>query len=177
MEGNASPRGNLAVMGVLIALGLIVGGWILGAEIKQTRLGDRYVSVKGLSERTVKSDLAIWTLGYKEAGDDLGPRTFRSNGYGGGLLRESRGSVHDGGLIGARRRLRGWRVGSGVRRPLLLARATLRRRSGHLLVLLFHFAWTFPEEGAAASRGRYRESISAWCRKNRRPAQGRFSAG
>ena len=58
MEGNASPRGNLAVMGVLIAIGLILGGWILGAEIKQTRLGDRYVSVKGLSERTVKSDLA-----------------------------------------------------------------------------------------------------------------------
>jgi uncharacterized protein len=71
MEGNASPRGNLAVMGVLIAIGLILGGWILGAEIKQTRLGDRYVSVKGLSERSVKSDLAIWTLGYKEAGDDL----------------------------------------------------------------------------------------------------------
>ena len=72
MEGNASPRGNHAVMGILIALGLVLGGWILGAEIKQTRLGDRYVSVKGLSERTVKSDLAIWTLGYKEAGDDLG---------------------------------------------------------------------------------------------------------
>ena len=71
MEGNASPRGNLAVMGILIAIGLILGGWILGAEIKQTRLGDRYVSVKGLSERSVKSDLAIWTLGYKEAGDDL----------------------------------------------------------------------------------------------------------
>ena len=41
MESNASPRGNLAAMGILIAIGLIVGGWILGAEIKQTRLGDR----------------------------------------------------------------------------------------------------------------------------------------
>jgi hypothetical protein len=78
MEGNASPRGNHAVMGILIALGLVLGGWILGAEIKQTRLGDRYVSVKGLSERTVKSDLAIWTLGYKEAGDDLGPLYSKS---------------------------------------------------------------------------------------------------
>ena len=78
MEGNASPRGNLAVMGILIAMGLILGGWILGSEIKQTRLGDRYVSVKGLSERTVKSDLAIWTLGYKEAGDDLGPLYSKS---------------------------------------------------------------------------------------------------
>jgi uncharacterized protein len=67
----ANPRGGIAVMGFLIAIGLILGGWILGAQIKQTKLGDRYVTVKGLSERNVKSDLAIWSLGYKEAGDDL----------------------------------------------------------------------------------------------------------
>jgi hypothetical protein len=58
-------------LGVLLALGLIIGGWVLGAEIKATRLGDRYVTVKGLVERKVKSDLAIWPLTYKEAGDDL----------------------------------------------------------------------------------------------------------
>jgi uncharacterized protein len=56
---------------LLIAVGLFAGGWVLGAEIKETRLGDRYVTVKGLAERDVKSDLAIWTLGYKNAGDDL----------------------------------------------------------------------------------------------------------
>jgi len=56
---------------LLLALGLILGGWILGSEIKATRLGDRYVTVKGLVERKVKSDLAIWPLTYKEAGDDL----------------------------------------------------------------------------------------------------------
>ena len=44
----------------------------MGAQIKATRLGDRYVAVKGLVERRVKSDLAIWPLSYKEAGDDLG---------------------------------------------------------------------------------------------------------
>jgi uncharacterized protein len=71
MEGSNGRGRGLGLMGILIALGLVLGGWILGAEIKQTRLGDRYVSVKGLSERNVKSDLAIWTLGYKEAGDDL----------------------------------------------------------------------------------------------------------
>jgi uncharacterized protein len=63
-------RGRIG-LGVLVALGLIVGGWALGAQIKATRLGDRYVTVKGLVERTVKSDLAIWPITYKEAGDDL----------------------------------------------------------------------------------------------------------
>src|SRR5215475_4645700 len=64
-------RGN-AVLGVLLALGLIIGGGVMGSEIKATRLGDRYVTVKGLVERNVKSDLAIWPLTYKEAGDELG---------------------------------------------------------------------------------------------------------
>lgn len=61
----------ITLLGVLVSLGLIVGGWALGSEIKATRLSDRYVSVRGLAERTVKSDLAIWPLAYKEAEDDL----------------------------------------------------------------------------------------------------------
>jgi uncharacterized protein len=64
------PSGT-AGLGLLLAVGLVVGGWVLGREIKATRLGDRYVSVRGLAERSVKSDLAIWPLEYKEAGDDL----------------------------------------------------------------------------------------------------------
>jgi len=67
---NDANRGTL-LLGILLALGLILGGWVLGAEIKATRLSDRYVTVKGLVERRVKSDLAIWPLSYKEAGDDL----------------------------------------------------------------------------------------------------------
>lgn len=63
--------GGLALLGLLLAVGMVLGGWVLWSEIKATRLSDRYVSVKGLVERTVKSDLAIWPLTYKEAGDDL----------------------------------------------------------------------------------------------------------
>lgn len=68
----SANRGGTS-LGLLLALGLVVGGWVLGAQIKATRLNDRYVEVKGLAERDVKSDLAIWSLGYKEAGDDLTP--------------------------------------------------------------------------------------------------------
>ena len=59
------------VESALITLGLVVGSYLLGAQIKAIKLGDRFVSVRGLVERTVKSDLAIWPLAYKEAGDDL----------------------------------------------------------------------------------------------------------
>ncbi|MGA8408080.1 MAG: SIMPL domain-containing protein [Candidatus Acidiferrales bacterium] len=56
---------------MLVGLGLVLGGWALGAQIRATRLADRYVSVRGLAERTVKSDLAIWNLEYTETGDEL----------------------------------------------------------------------------------------------------------
>ncbi|WP_229668704.1 SIMPL domain-containing protein [Edaphobacter acidisoli] len=64
-----------AVLGVCLMLGLILGGWLLGSQIKATRLADRYVAVKGLVERTVKSDAAIWPVTFKEAGNDL-PSVF-----------------------------------------------------------------------------------------------------
>jgi uncharacterized protein len=68
---NLNDRTGVALLGALLAFGLIVGGWLLGSQIKATRLSDRYVTVKGLVERNVKSDLAVWPLSYKEAGDDL----------------------------------------------------------------------------------------------------------
>jgi len=70
-ETNTRNDSKMAILGGLLALGMISGGWVLGAQVKATRLSDRYVAVKGLVERSVKSDLAIWTLDYKVAGDDL----------------------------------------------------------------------------------------------------------
>src|ERR1700722_3333788 len=64
-----------AVVGVCLLLGLVVGGWVLGSQIKDLKLADRYVTVKGLVERTVKSDTAIWPVSFKEAGNDL-PQVF-----------------------------------------------------------------------------------------------------
>lgn len=70
---NADQRSfsGMSLLGVLLAAGLVLGGLTLGEQIKATRLGDRYVTVRGLAQRTVKSDLAIWNLGYTDAGDDL----------------------------------------------------------------------------------------------------------
>lgn len=66
-EGN---RG-LAIASALAALGMVLAGWVLGSEIKDIRLADRYVTVRGLAERTVKADLAVWPLSFREAGNDL----------------------------------------------------------------------------------------------------------
>src|SRR6185312_6137479 len=63
------------VLGVCLFLGLVLGGWVLGSQIKAIRLADRYVTVKGLVERTVKSDSAVWPVTFKEAGNEL-PAVF-----------------------------------------------------------------------------------------------------
>lgn len=55
----------------LLAVGLVLGGWLLGGQIKDVRLADRYVTVRGLAERNVTADLAIWPLSFREAGNDL----------------------------------------------------------------------------------------------------------
>lgn len=71
MDNLSSKHSVWGVPATLVSLGLIFGGWLLGSQIKATRLNDRYVSVKGLVEKKVKSDLAVWPLTFKEAGDDL----------------------------------------------------------------------------------------------------------
>lgn len=69
---------NFAILGFLLAAGLALAGWILGWEIKETRLSDRYVTVRGLVERQVKADLAIWPVTFQETGDGLEPVTGRA---------------------------------------------------------------------------------------------------
>jgi hypothetical protein len=74
-QRNLNPLAPAAVLGVCLMLGLVLGGWTLGSQIKDIKLADRYVTVKGLVERTVKSDSAIWPVSFKEAGNDL-PQVF-----------------------------------------------------------------------------------------------------
>ncbi len=70
-EANRSTILSSALLAIGIFLGLLLGGWLLGSQIKDTRLADRYVTVRGLAERNVQADLAIWPLSFREAGNDL----------------------------------------------------------------------------------------------------------
>ena len=56
---------------ILIALGPATAGFLVGTNIYHSRLDANYVTVKGLAERAVKADLAVWNLTFSATGDDL----------------------------------------------------------------------------------------------------------
>jgi hypothetical protein len=46
----------------LIAAGVALGGWFIGHGFASARAADRFVTVKGVSEREVEADVALWPL-------------------------------------------------------------------------------------------------------------------
>lgn len=67
-----APQRNLLVPSVVLALGLALGGALLGGGFKASRTADRYVTVKGAVEREVEADVALWPLQLVTAANDLG---------------------------------------------------------------------------------------------------------
>lgn len=63
---------TLLLPAALLALGLLGAGALVGAGIPRLRTADRTVSVKGVSEREARADLAIWPLRLVVTSDDLG---------------------------------------------------------------------------------------------------------
>lgn len=55
----------------VVSVALVAGGYVVGDGLRGFRGGDRYVSVKGLAEKEVKADLAIWQIRTTATGDDL----------------------------------------------------------------------------------------------------------
>lgn len=66
------PQAQIALaVSLPLALGLIVGGYLLGDGLKRARAYDRSVTVRGLAERDVTADLATWTLSYSATSPDF----------------------------------------------------------------------------------------------------------
>ncbi|MBU1274065.1 MAG: SIMPL domain-containing protein [Proteobacteria bacterium] len=65
------------VLGLLIGLGVAVAGLAVGQALYKVKAAERFVSVKGLAEREVAADLAIWPLTFNQAGNNL-PQLYDS---------------------------------------------------------------------------------------------------
>jgi len=62
---------------LVLAAGMVGGAWVLGQSLLQFKQADRSVEVKGLAEREVPADTAIWPVAFSEADNDL-PRLYRT---------------------------------------------------------------------------------------------------
>lgn len=58
-------------LALALFLGLVIGGYSIGKGLSKFRMADRYVTVKGLAEKDVKADLAVWSIRFTATGDDL----------------------------------------------------------------------------------------------------------
>ncbi|MBK6802481.1 SIMPL domain-containing protein [Novosphingobium sp.] len=67
---DGTTRRWLASAGVL-AIGLMIGGYLLGNGLVRAKDADRSVTVRGLAERDVTADLATWTIAYSATSEDF----------------------------------------------------------------------------------------------------------
>ena len=59
------------ILGACLLVGLVAGAYLIGKGAARFRSDIRTVTVKGLVEKEVKADQAIWTLSLRRASDDL----------------------------------------------------------------------------------------------------------
>jgi hypothetical protein len=63
-------RTHLSI-GVALAVGVALSGFFIGRGFVQARTVDRFVTVKGVAEREVKADLALWPIRFVAASNNL----------------------------------------------------------------------------------------------------------
>lgn len=68
---NNKPVISAILLGGFVCIGLMALGYQISKGIIHIKSLDRTVTVKGLSEREVPADIAIWPITFQEAGNDL----------------------------------------------------------------------------------------------------------
>ena len=69
MRDNTIPA---IILGVCLIVGLVGGGHYVQAAARTWQAANRSVTVKGLAERDVPANLALWPLHFSTSGDSLG---------------------------------------------------------------------------------------------------------
>lgn len=59
------------LLGLTLGAGVLGGGYSVAKAMYQSRMGDRFVTVKGLAMQNVRADLAVWQIDFREVGGDL----------------------------------------------------------------------------------------------------------
>ena len=106
-EANGGNRNVTLIAAALLALGIVVGGYLLGDGLRRARMADRAVTMRGLAERNVTADLATWSLNFSASGTEAGSvqaeidrdtRTiqefFRAAGFPANALSDGGGSIN-----------------------------------------------------------------------------------
>ena len=64
-------RPGLRLLAALcVGLGLAAAGYLVGQGMERFRMADRGITVKGLAERDVPADHALWNLNFRRASND-----------------------------------------------------------------------------------------------------------
>lgn len=72
LTGWMTSRNHVLLAATAIgAVGIMLGGWLAGSGLVRMKEAERAVTVRGLSERDVRADLATWTLSYSSSAGDL----------------------------------------------------------------------------------------------------------
>lgn len=67
--GNDRVAATILALGV--AAGVLGGSAILGRSLQEMRAGERFVTVRGVAEKEVVADLAVWPIKVRVPGDNL----------------------------------------------------------------------------------------------------------
>lgn len=59
------------VPALILAIAAIISASLISDGLTGLRTGDRFVTVKGVAEREVQADLALWPLRFVATGDSL----------------------------------------------------------------------------------------------------------
>ena len=65
-------NGNLRLASLIVGLGIAAAGLFIGRGFVEGRASARYVTVKGVSERDVRANIAFWPIRFVATANDLG---------------------------------------------------------------------------------------------------------